>query len=214
MPDLEPKLAERAAAILAAEWERIEKAAGSGAVPRPLADPKLAKAIRGSIRSKTKTYRYVLPTQLVAKLADGSLDCRCLQSKRGGKGAFDARTVAHAVVVPFDQTHHHVLGGSPEPYVNNPLRVPEVSRKYVGAQKDAEGWRLLCAVLEAVECSPELLQPSFQQTLAEIHELLAETAIDFPLPNRASLQQTLQVLNDFLSERSGGERMQAVSAAF
>lgn len=102
-----------------------------------LDDGALIESIHRAINSATKSYHYVLPTQLIAKLADPSLDCRCLQVARGGQGAFDARTIAHKVVVPFDQSNNNVLGGSPEPYVNNPLRVPEVSAQYRKLRKTA-----------------------------------------------------------------------------
>lgn len=137
-------LVAKASTILARTWSGIQKAAGKGRLRDWVESKKLLECVRCAVNSSTKSYRYVLPTQIVAKLARGSLDCRCLQAVRGGMGAFDARTIAHKVVVPFDQANHSVLGGSPEPYVNNPLRVPEVSAKYRKAQKNKTDWDNLC----------------------------------------------------------------------
>ncbi|MBM3315311.1 restriction endonuclease, SacI family, partial [candidate division WOR-3 bacterium] len=108
-------------------WVEVEAAASSGSLADAVQERKLLAAIRASVHSRTKSYVYVLPTQLLAKLVQPRADARCLQAKRGGRGAFDARTLCHSVVVRFDQGHENVLGGSAEPYVNNPLRVPELT---------------------------------------------------------------------------------------
>lgn len=81
----------------------------------------ILQAISASTNSNTLTYRYVLPTQLLAKFIDPSLDCRALQARSPRPGAFDARSVCHKVIVPFDRENNRVLGGSAEPYLNNPV---------------------------------------------------------------------------------------------
>jgi hypothetical protein len=45
--------------------------------------------------------------------------------------------------------NERVLGGSPEPYVNNPLRVPGITAAYRNAQKQKTDWDKLVAVLDA-----------------------------------------------------------------
>ena len=94
-------LSDDADQILKHEWHELCKLAEAGRLKDWLKNAKLARAVRISINSPIKTYRYVLPTQLVSKMADVSLDCRCVQASRGGAGAFDARTVAHTVIVPY-----------------------------------------------------------------------------------------------------------------
>ena len=133
-------LSDEAREILRVEWAKISALAEAKKLKDWLSNPKLLEAVNLSTNSPTKTYRYVLPTQVLSKLADSSLDSRCLQASRGGYGAFDARTVAHEVIVPFDQQNENVLGGSQEPYVSNPLRVSEVSAINRGAQKNKLGW--------------------------------------------------------------------------
>ncbi len=137
--------------ILETEWAHTRASAAKGKLQDCLDDEKLAEAVRLSINSSTKTYRYVLPTQVLSKLADPSLDSRCLQRQHGEKGKFDARTFAKRVTVKFDQENDDVLGGSEDPYVSNPLRVPEVSAAERPQQDDPAGWDQLCLVLEAVE---------------------------------------------------------------
>jgi hypothetical protein len=201
--------------ILDAVWNEVSARAAQGAVPDVLDDPSLLDAIKNAIRSKIKSYRYVLPTQLVAKLADPSLDCRCLQAKEEVTGAFDARSIADGVLVAFDAANHHVLGGSPEPYVNNPLRVPAVSPTYAKAQKNKQGWSELCRVLAACQKQDdsEFTKALFTQTLIEIHRRLAEVRVAYPVPLRVSLARTLRLVDEFLAEQSGGDRVQAVACA-
>jgi hypothetical protein len=181
----------------------------------PLDDPSLQQMIHGIINSKTKSYRYVLPTQLISKLADPSLDCRCLQASRGGLGAFDARSINEKVVVEFDKDNENVLGGSPQPYVNNPLRKPEVTARYSAQQKDKEGWEALCVVLEKVENadSQEFTRKVLAQALFEVLVRLSKTKVLYPSPQRISLEQTDDLVSEFLSAQSLGDRPQAIGSA-
>jgi hypothetical protein len=208
-------LTDDAEQILKNEWDELRKLAQAGELRDRLDDARLVKAIRLSINSPIKTYRYVLPTQLVSKLADSSLDSRCIQALRGGAGAFDARTVAHTVLVPFDQRNENVLGGSQEPYVNNPLRVPEVSSHYRDAQRDKKGWDRLCMVLRAVENTnnENFTRRVFRQVLTEIYRRLSAVRVSYPIPRRVSLKRTMEAIEAFLAEHSGGDRLLALSSA-
>lgn len=175
----------------------------------------LIPLIRDCLRSSSVTYHYVLPTQLLAKCVDPHLDSHALQAGYEVPGAFDARTIAHEVIVPFDRSNHRVLGGSPEPYVNNPLRVPAVTAEYRSAQKIKTDWDKLVAVLDAVEAdgTEQFVWRVFEQILHEIYRLLATVVVIYPTPNRVSLDQTNSVVQQFLATRSGGDRMETVCAA-
>ena len=209
-----PGLVERSRSILHEQWERVSLLAKQGKLA-DWVDGGLCEDIASLVNSGTKSYRYVLPTQLVAKLADPSLDCRCLQAIRGGEGAFDARTVAHNVIVPFDQTNHNVLGGSPEPYVNNPLRVPELSKHFRAAQKDKTGWDAICRVLGDVQHQGDTgsTERVFLQVLTAIYRRLADVHVVYPAPQRVSLDSALAVLSRFITPRSGGDRLLAGTSA-
>src|SRR5438445_911330 len=208
-------LSDEAREILRVEWAKIPALAEAKKLKDWLSNPKLLEAVNLSTNSPTKTYRYVLPTQVLSKLADSSLDSRCLQASRGGYGAFDARTVAHEVIVPFDQQNENVLGGSQEPYVSNPLRVSEVSAINRGAQKNKLGWDQLCFVLTTVEekKNTEFTRLIFRQILTEIYRRLSTVGVVYPAPRRVSLAKTIEVIQTFLSEHSGGDRLLALSSA-
>lgn len=183
--------------------------------PLPKKYDSLKSSIQGCLTSNTKSYRYVLPTQLLSKSVDQNLDCRSLQAAYEGKGSFDARTVAHNVIVPFDKENHDVLGGSNEPYVNNPLRCTSVSKENRARQKNKKDWDKLINVLEAVQNQndEDFTRSVFDQVLFEIHKLLAEVRVVYPTPNRISLYKTVELIETYIEERSGGDRLEAIVTA-
>jgi len=205
---------EKCRQYLSERWNYISHIFDLKEMSEPLANAenKVKETIRECLTSKTKSYRYVLPTQLLSKSVDHSLDCTSLQVGHESPGSFDARTIAHYVIVPFDVDNYGVLGGSKEPYVNNPLRCPAVSVAYRGRQRNKSDWDKLIFVLEKVQSlnNEEYTKKVFDQVLFEIHRLLEEVRIVYPTPNRISLEQTRILLKDFLSERSGGSRLEAI----
>lgn len=170
-------------------------------------------AIERSINSKTKTYRYVLPTQLLAKLVDPALDCRAVQEGAKLANSFDARSLSHRVIVPFDRENHEVLGGSSEPYVNNPLRIPSITSKFRSPQKDKSGFDDLCAVLAFAQEHPRLVGALWSFLLESIRRRLATVRIVYPAPLRVSLGAAKSILAEFTAERSGGVRLQSAALA-
>jgi len=178
-------------------------------------DENMLFAIKRSINSASKSYRYVLPTQLLSKFVEPELDCRCLQAARGGTSAFDARSIAHKVIVPFDRQNNMVLGGSPEPYVNNPLRYPEISKEYRDKQKNKKGWDDLYLVLNTIQEKNDkyLTEKALKQTFREILRRLEVTRVTYPVPARISLTQAVKLIEDFISISSGGDRVQAIVTA-
>jgi len=203
-------------AHLESTWQRvILRARDVDSVPSLSLPPDLIQLIQDCLTCNVKSYHYVLPTQLLAKTVNPSLDAHCLQAAYDRPGAFDARTVAHKVIVPFDQDNYRVLGGAPEPYVNNPLRVPAVTREYRAQQKAKAEWDKLVAVLNAVQDAGDatFAQSVLEQTLLDIYGLLSGVVVTYPTPNRISLKQTQQLVRDYLGAVSGGERMEAICTA-
>ncbi|OGC91341.1 MAG: hypothetical protein A2W25_09150 [candidate division Zixibacteria bacterium RBG_16_53_22] len=200
--------------ILERIWKEIIESAPEENPSASINDD-ILHCINSSINSPVKTYRYVLPTQLVAKLANPKLNSRCIQASLGGKGAFDARTIAHKMIVPFDQQNNGVLGGSTEPYVNNPLRVPEFSAKYRKSQKNKTVWDCLCKVLDSIEQAddPNYTMSIFRQVSREIYNRLATIKITYPSPLRISLDKAMMLIGDFLHDLSGGDRLLALTSA-
>ncbi|PSR03115.1 MAG: hypothetical protein BRD50_06480 [Bacteroidetes bacterium SW_11_45_7] len=172
-------------------------------------EKKLIESISSCLTSRTKSYHYVLPTQVLAKINNHSLDARSLQASYG----FDARTIAHNVIVPFDQYNYNVLGGSSEPYVNNPLRHPAVTGEYREQQKNKTDWDLLVFVLDKIERKNSIAftKKVFDQILFEIYRLLKEVKVLYATPNRISLDKALTIIKEFTSQKSGGDRVEAIT---
>lgn len=214
MTEQEATFVERCREFLQIRWTAVSASleAEEFVDPLPPNHTQLQDHIVACLTSPTKSYHYVLPTQVLAKCVEPSFDCRALQASYDGPGAFDARTIAHQVVVPFDQVNHRVLGGSPEPYVNNPLRCPGVIPRYRDQQKDKADWDKLGVVLNAVEQanSTEFTELVFDQILAELHRLLRDVQVLYPTPNRVSLGETTRIIGEFIATRSGGDRPEAV----
>lgn len=202
------ELAARARALLDEIWKE------SLSVALPLAlDAAILESIEAVVNSSTKTYRYVLPTQLLAKLADPSLDCRCVQERSSSRGAFDARSLCAQVVVPFDRQHHNVLGGTADPYVNNPMRIPRIDRRALAAQRNQADFARLIGLLDRAEDSPELARPMLVTVCQAIRKRLDRTQFVYAVPNRSSVTWTQGIMEQLLSVRSGGVRLQCVSVA-
>ena len=173
----------------------------------------ISDAISRSVNSKTLTYRYVLPTQILAKVVMPALDCHSIQAGSGLQGSFDARSLCHRVIVDFDRENDSVLGGSKEPYLNNPLRIPAIRTEYRTAQKDKVGFDDLLRVLDFIEEHSECALPALRVVLLSISERLRCTSLTYPVPNRVSLAQCCQVVSAFVAERTGGMRLQTVCVA-
>ncbi len=201
--------------LLDSTWDEIGEQVDAGNDVAFLEDERLVAKIRDTINSSTISYRWVLPTQIGAKVVDHSLDARCCQVQRGGLGAYDARSICKKAVVPFFMPKSNVLGGKDDPYVNNPLRVPEITAAHRDQRSNKSGWDKLCEILATVQAAddPEFTQAVFRQTLLEIRQRLETIRITYPTPLRLPIEATIDLIREFISERSGGVRVQAVGSA-
>ncbi|MEI7014015.1 restriction endonuclease, SacI family [Leptospira licerasiae] len=89
----------------------------------------ITKLISKVINGGHKTYKYILLTGLLAKCVNDRLNPIALQAGAPVDGAFDARSLCHRVVVPFERKFlHNALGGSNEPFLNKPARFTHLSK--------------------------------------------------------------------------------------
>jgi hypothetical protein len=89
---------------------------------------KLTNAIRSILLGTHKTYKYILITGLLAKATNQSVNPLALQSGAPLAGAYDARSLCHKVIVPFEREYlSNALGGSNEPFLNKPARFTHLS---------------------------------------------------------------------------------------
>lgn len=162
--------------------------------------------------------RYALVTQLLGKFADPSRDALCLQrGKVEGakeKGRWDPRSFCSAVVVPWVQDADGVLGTSSDPYVGKPLRRTRLDDWNTPLRQKAE-WEHLVGLLESVQSAnnSSATESALRRCLRSVARRYRELQVTFPVPQRVSLEQTIDITDRFLSERSGGERPLIVADA-
>lgn len=94
-----------------------------------LSNDGIGRLITAVLKGKHKTYRYILVTALLAKAANNEIDTLSLQKGDGENGKYDARTLCHKVIVPFEMIKlPGSLGGSNEPFLNKPARFTALSQ--------------------------------------------------------------------------------------
>lgn len=86
-------------------------------------DDSIAHTIANILKGSHKTYKYILVNALLAKATNEAINALSLQKGDGKDGKYDARTLCHRVVVPFEKLHlPGSLGNSNEPFLNKPAR--------------------------------------------------------------------------------------------
>lgn len=85
--------------------------------------------IRAILNAEHKTYKYILITALLAKSTNEQVNPLVLQAGAPLSGAYDARSLCHKVIVPFERDFlNNALGGSNEPFLNKPARFTHLSK--------------------------------------------------------------------------------------
>ncbi|MDE7463210.1 MAG: restriction endonuclease, SacI family [Muribaculaceae bacterium] len=117
----------------------------------------IASIITTVLNGTHKTYRYILVNALLAKATNQNVDALSLQKGDGKGGKYDARTLCHKVIVPFEKLKlTGCLGDSNEPFLNKPARFVSLSmNNAVRAGKDRETLENLINVLSHISTSEE-----------------------------------------------------------
>lgn len=167
------------------------------------------------INSEFVSIRYCLPTQILGKLVHPKLNALCLQKGTDDDPTkWDPRGFASKVIVPWISANQNILGTSPDPYVSKPLR-KNMLESNPGNVKGAEDWKLLYKILNDIELrsNVEYTTEKFIATLRSIHKKYISFSFEYYFPERISLVQAINIVKEFLSESSGGDRGLSVAAA-
>lgn len=169
------------------------------------------------INGRRKTYRYMLFTGLLVAVTDHALHPRCLQLKADCDGAFDARSLCKQVVVPFEkEILKGRLGGSCDPYVSNPARLPMVEKDNDAKSRlDREMLGCLYDVLEDARCSDEARRKAlFRYAYSLVLQLppTESTVADYVPKDAPGL--TPEKFFDFLAAHTQGASAVVTLAAF
>ncbi len=185
-------------------WSRVLEA-GSG-------EPNVE--IDRLVNSELASIRYAILTQMLGKIANMDRSLLSLQvGEHETPGAWDPRSFCSAVIVPWVADNHDVLGKSPDPYVNNPLRRPRLDKGMRQLRRRKE-WEALVAYLSPLDdVSKSDLEAAFVCCLESAARRYAAQSFGYQVPLRVSLPQMLGALETFLAEASGGLRPLVVTAA-
>jgi len=121
---------------------------------------KVTKNIEAILSASHKTYKYILITGLLAKAINEKVNPLALQAGAELTGAYDARSLCHNVLVPFERDFlHKILGGSNEPFLNKPARFTHLSKdNAVRRGRDKEILLLLIETLSAINNTKQAKQ--------------------------------------------------------
>ena len=180
--------------------------------------PDINEGIDELVTCSVVSIRYALLTQLLGKLADPTRDALSIQrgeaATAAADGRWDARSFCQANVVPWVGETSQVLGTSPDPYVNNPLRRPRLDAGYE-PRRDRALWDKLTETLALVQerNDPEYTETQLRFCLASLTRQYNALVVQFDVPQRISLDATTSIVTRYLQEPSGGERAQIIVAA-
>lgn len=121
---------------------------------------KFSKEIQTVLFGTHLTFKYILVTALLAKATNPKVNPLCLQASSQLQGAYDARSICHQVLVPFERKYFDGgLGSSNEPFLNKPARFPELDPSNpVRRGNDQMLLNLLCNFLPKISTSEEAFQ--------------------------------------------------------
>lgn len=171
----------------------------------------LLKVIEGS----HKTYKYILFNALLAKSTDENVNMLVLQAGSKLKGAYDARSLCHSVVVPFESDNFPgALGGSNEPFVNKPARFTELSKSNaVRKGKDKELLDSLCDTLPEINSvdAYKLLVFAIRKLISIYKELESQRKISYK--SEKPIKEICAYINELSNQSFEGETIVLIVAA-
>jgi hypothetical protein len=173
----------------------------------------MATAIDAVMGASDVTFKYILVTAFVAKIVDRRIHARALQTSCDLVQSYDARSVCHKAVVPFEKTKGNLFGLSNEPFVNKPARHTEHHKDNTQLRNRA-GAKSLHEALEAAQSSSS---GELRAGLVRILQRGKERAANHEtihVVHHATISVVQVFCEEFLAEADGGARLVAVWGAF
>lgn len=158
-------------------------------------------------------------TALLAKSTNKDVDILSLQAKDNSVGAYDARSLCHKVIVPFERsTYPNSLGGSNEPFLNKPARFQRLSKtNAVRSGNDSETLESLIKILSKIQSKKQALKylSSALYSLQDIYSGIEEKYFipDLEIEDEANPQSILDYVNTLMKNSFVGEMCPLVVAA-
>lgn len=164
-----------------------------------------------------KTYKYILVNGLLAKATNQLINALALQANAPLTGSFDARTLCHNVLVPFERDFlQNALGGSNEPFLNKPARFTHLSTtNAVRKGRDKATLELLIGIFNSISTSSEA-SAYLSCALEYLNQRIIETQEinDVTLKYNPTLVEIYEFIFRFLEKSYEGETCVIVVGTF
>lgn len=157
------------------------------------------------LESTHKTYKYIFVNALVAR-ASANVNPLSLQKGSELPRSWDARSLCHKVLVPFERDFlDGRLGSSQEPFLNKPARVKELSlRNPVRKGKDTQALTILIELLGSLKGADD----SFKLLTVSLQYILEIPPQRIDLHNLSTASNDIhQLLNELICEGVHGEAL-------
>ncbi len=175
--------------------------------------PPMKAAIDGVMSASDVTFKYILVTGYVAKVTNPKIHARCLQTGSSLRESYDARSVCHKAVVPFEKTKGNLFGLSNEPFVNKPARHAEHDQNNDQLRNKMAARQLHAALEAAQRGTPDQVFAGLAYILAR-GKVRSESERPAEVSHELSTPRVLKFCRDFLAMADGGVRLVAVWGAF
>lgn len=196
----------RAEAMLCDAWNQTIDARVQPPAP-------IRKLIEATMQATDVTYKYILVTGLLGKCADPRVHPRVLQAGSSLRESYDARSLCHSVIVPFEHEHGDLFGLSNEPFLNKPARHPEHDKNNLQLKNKS----LARNVHDALEWAHSAPMGEVFAALVHTLRLAKERAAnktEAAIATKANLRGTIEFVREFLQDADGGARLAAIWGAF
>jgi hypothetical protein len=175
---------------------------------RCLKSDEICKKIKNVLEGSHKTYKYVLVNGLLAKATNENANPIALQAGANLVGAFDARSLCHSVLVPFERDFlQNALGGSNEPFLNKPARFTHLSSdNAVRKGNDKETLLTLIYIFDSIKTSEDAMS-YLSCALELLTERITELSVlnDSTITYNPTLVEVYEFIYLFLEKSFEGE---------
>ncbi|MGH7213572.1 MAG: restriction endonuclease, SacI family [Tepidisphaeraceae bacterium] len=197
MPALDPELAK---ADLSQAFDRAQDLFATG--HEPTVDKTFKAACDAVFRSKTSSYREVLPGFCLARLQDTSIDLRLPYAKQGAN-AFNARSLDTGVVNPI--LHRHRLPTGKSPYLAVFRRQFKFTPDNRVQMKDQERYDELLRCIDFLQAADhDTTRQALVYVLFCFVRLREESNLPVSQLRRISVRQCRELFDFLVATKSGG----------
>jgi len=173
----------------------------------------MQESIEQVMSASDLTFKYILVTGYLAKYVNSAVHARALQTGSSLRGAYDARSLCHKVVVGFEKAKGNLFGLSNEPFVNKPARHPEHDQDNPQLRNKLSAQRLHAAL----EFAQKSDHDDVYQGLVHILRLGFRNAANetrAKVATKVNLGHVIAFVEEFLQKSDGGARLVGVWGTF